>query len=50
MWDAGKFQFVPFIVTVIGVVGIDLLKGSGDRIGCKYSLYIKRQYEASLFL
>jgi MFS superfamily sulfate permease-like transporter len=29
MWDAGKFQFVPFIVTVIGVVGIDLLKGVG---------------------
>ncbi|MCE2963311.1 MAG: SulP family inorganic anion transporter [Chitinophagales bacterium] len=29
MWDAGKFQFIPFIVTVIGVVGIDLLKGVG---------------------
>jgi MFS superfamily sulfate permease-like transporter len=29
MWYAGKFQFVPFIATVIGVVGIDLLKGVG---------------------
>lgn len=29
MWDIGKFQFIPFIVTVIGVVGIDLLKGVG---------------------
>ncbi|MBL0356664.1 MAG: SulP family inorganic anion transporter [Chitinophagaceae bacterium] len=29
MWQAGKFQFTPFIITVIAVVGIDLLKGVG---------------------
>jgi len=29
MWDLGKFQFIPFIVTVVGVVGLDLLKGVG---------------------
>jgi MFS superfamily sulfate permease-like transporter len=29
MWQAGKFQFIPFIITVIAVVGIDLLKGVG---------------------
>lgn len=29
MWDSGKTQFIPFIVTVICVVGIDLLKGVG---------------------
>lgn len=29
MWHAGKFQFIPFIATVIGVVGLDLLKGVG---------------------
>ena len=29
IWDAGKFQFFPFIVTVFCVVGIDLLKGVG---------------------
>lgn len=29
MWDAGKFQFIPFIVTAIAVVAIDLLKGVG---------------------
>lgn len=29
MWQAGKFQFIPFIVTVIAVVSIDLLKGVG---------------------
>ena len=29
MWRSGKFQFIPFIVTVGGVVGLDLLKGVG---------------------
>ncbi|MBL7829175.1 MAG: SulP family inorganic anion transporter [Saprospiraceae bacterium] len=27
MWESGKYQFVPFIVTVIAVVFTDLLKG-----------------------
>ncbi|HEX6845647.1 MAG TPA: SulP family inorganic anion transporter [Chitinophagaceae bacterium] len=29
MWKAGKYQFIPFIVTVIAVVATDLLKGVG---------------------
>lgn len=29
MWNIGKFQFIPFIVTLICVVGIDLLRGVG---------------------
>jgi MFS superfamily sulfate permease-like transporter len=29
MWDDGRYQFVPFIVTVIAVVLTDLLKGVG---------------------
>ncbi len=37
MWHAGKFQFIPFIVTVIAVVGIDLLKGVG--IGLLVSIF-----------
>ena len=37
MWQAGKFQFIPFIVTVIAVVGIDLLKGVG--IGLVVSIF-----------
>lgn len=37
MWHAGKFQFIPFIATVIGVVGLDLLKGVG--IGLLVSIY-----------
>jgi MFS superfamily sulfate permease-like transporter len=37
MWQAGKFQFVPFIVTVVAVVAIDLLKGVG--IGLVVSIF-----------
>jgi MFS superfamily sulfate permease-like transporter len=37
MWQAGKFQFIPFIVTVIAVVFIDLLRGVG--IGLVVSIF-----------
>jgi MFS superfamily sulfate permease-like transporter len=37
MWHAGKYQFVPFIVTVIAVVFTDLLKGVG--IGLAVSIF-----------
>jgi len=37
MWKIGKFQFIPFIVTVIGVVGLDLLRGVG--IGLLVSIF-----------
>ncbi|MEO6731212.1 MAG: SulP family inorganic anion transporter [Ferruginibacter sp.] len=37
MWQAGKFQFIPFTVTAVAVVGIDLLKGVG--IGLIVSIF-----------
>jgi MFS superfamily sulfate permease-like transporter len=37
MWDSGRYQFVPFIVTVIAVVFTDLLKGVG--IGLVVSVF-----------
>jgi MFS superfamily sulfate permease-like transporter len=37
MWQAGKYQFIPFVVTVIAVVFTDLLKGVG--IGLAVSLF-----------
>lgn len=37
MWHNGKYQFVPFIVTVIAVVFTDLLKGVG--IGMVVSIF-----------
>lgn len=29
MWDIGKYHFIPFMITTIGVVSLDLLKGVG---------------------
>lgn len=37
MWSSGKYQFVPFIVTVLAVVFTDLLKGVG--IGLVVSVF-----------
>lgn len=37
MWKLGKYQFIPFIVTVIAVVVLDLLKGVG--IGLVVSIF-----------
>ena len=37
MWKAGKYQFIPFIVTVVAVVATDLLKGVG--IGLLVSVF-----------
>lgn len=37
MWQAGKYQFIPFIATVVAVVFIDLLKGVG--IGLVVSIF-----------
>lgn len=42
MWQGGWTQFIPFMATVVGVVGLDLLKGVG--IGIVISIfYILRQ-------
>lgn len=42
MWKGGFTQFIPFIATIVGVVGLDLLKGVG--IGLLISIfYILRQ-------
>lgn len=37
MWKTGKYQFIPFIVTVVAVVLTDLLKGVG--IGLAVSIF-----------
>lgn len=36
MWHNGKFQFIPFVITVVAVVFTDLLKGVG--IGLVFSI------------
>ncbi len=37
MWHAGLAQFLPFVVTVAAVVGLDLLKGVG--LGMAFSIF-----------
>jgi MFS superfamily sulfate permease-like transporter len=37
IWQSGKHQFVPFIITVVAVVFTDLLKGVG--IGLVVSIF-----------
>ncbi|MFP3595960.1 SulP family inorganic anion transporter [Chryseobacterium sp. SIMBA_029] len=50
-WDLGKFQFIPFVATVVAVVATDLLKGVG--IGLAISVFyilqgnMKRAYYLS---
>lgn len=48
MWKIGKFQFIPFIVTVIGVVLLGLLQGVGTGlcVSIFFILYgnLKRAY------
>ncbi len=50
-WKLGRFQFIPFVATVIAVVATDLLKGVG--IGLAISIYyilqgnMKRAYYLS---
>jgi hypothetical protein len=50
MWKAGKYQFIPFIVTVVAVVG----NGSAERcrhwIAGKHILYPEREHETCLLL
>lgn len=40
-WDNGKYQFIPFIVTVVGVVVTDLLIGVGLGIAVSIIFLIK---------
>lgn len=50
MWAHGAEQFVPFIVTVVGVVFIDLLVGVGLGMVAAVVLLLQRNYLNSHFL
>ena len=50
MWHAGKYQFIPFIVTVLAVVLTDLLKGVGIGLAVSIILHFERKYETGLLL
>lgn len=50
MWGAGWMQFVPFIVTVLGIVFIDLLWGIGLGLAVGIVVVLFRSYQNSHFL
>jgi MFS superfamily sulfate permease-like transporter len=50
MYDLGWKQFVPFIVTVLGIVFIDLLYGIGLGLGVGIIVILIKSYQNSHFL
>jgi MFS superfamily sulfate permease-like transporter len=50
MWDHGLEQFLPFIVTVLGVVFTDLLTGVGLGMATAIIMLLQRNYLNSHFL
>ena len=49
MWHAGKYQFVPFVVTVIAVVATDLLKGVGIGLAVSVFFILKGNMKLAYF-
>lgn len=50
MWQAGWKQFVPFVVTVLGIVFIDLLWGIGLGLAVGIVVILIKSYQNSHFL
>lgn len=50
MYDGGWEQFVPFIVTIVGIVFTDLLKGIGLGLAVGIFIVLFRSYKNSHFL
>lgn len=50
MWDGGWMQFVPFIVTILGIVFIDLLWGIGLGLAVGIVVILFKSYQNSHFL
>lgn len=49
MWKAGKYQFVPFIVTMFAVVFTDLLKGVGIGLAVTIIFILKGNMKRAYF-
>jgi MFS superfamily sulfate permease-like transporter len=49
MWHTGKYQFVPFIATVIAVVATDLLKGVGIGLAVSILFILKGNMRLAYF-
>jgi len=49
MWKAGKYQFIPFVVTVVAVVLTDLLKGVGIGLATSIIFILKGNMKLAYF-
>lgn len=49
MWHNGKFQFIPFIITVVAVVFTDLLKGVGIGLAVSIIFILKGNMKLAYF-
>jgi MFS superfamily sulfate permease-like transporter len=49
MWQTGKYQFVPFVATVIAVVFTDLLKGVGIGLAVSIVFILKGNMKLAYF-
>jgi len=49
MWKAGKYQFIPFVVTVVAVVLTDLLKGVGIGLAVNFFFILKGNMKLAYF-
>lgn len=49
MWHAGKYQFVPFLVTVVAVVFTDLLRGVGIGLAVSVIFILKGNMKLAYF-
>lgn len=49
MWHAGKYQFIPFIATVLAVVLTDLLKGVGIGLAVSIIFILKGNMKLAYF-
>lgn len=49
MWKAGKYQFIPFIATVLAVVLTDLLKGVGIGLAVSIIFILKGNMKLAYF-
>ena len=49
MWKAGKYQFIPFVVTIVAVVLTDLLRGVGIGLATSIIFILKGNMKLAYF-
>lgn len=50
MFNLGMDQFIPFVITILGIVFTDLLKGIGMGVAVTMFMIVRNNYKNSLFM